>query len=261
MSHKTVYMGIPAKKLGGTFDLERIKELVAETMEHYVEATAAEENTKCDWYEIGGRWAGAVGAIKGVENVLPSEKGLFAYQLFDQYDAIVNNGRRGPYCVDEVEYIPVNAGLKKCISWDCLEKLNEFMTYKFLEMVLNRDSRIGTELPENYEIKNSDLFYTEGEQSFLLLKNGESFSDRTERMKKQFGRAMMQADAYIDTNGIWHDDNDAWVAYEEALMRGENPKIPLETAQDTFLENFEKFMDEELQDDDCFVILDCHCFP
>ena len=34
-----------------------------------------------------------------------------------------------------------------------------------------------------------------------------------------------------------------------------------EAAQEAYLENYEKFMDEELKDDDCFVILDCHCFP
>lgn len=34
-----------------------------------------------------------------------------------------------------------------------------------------------------------------------------------------------------------------------------------EAAQQAYLENYEKFMDDELQDDDCFVILDCRCFP
>lgn len=34
-----------------------------------------------------------------------------------------------------------------------------------------------------------------------------------------------------------------------------------EAAQQAYLENYEKFMDEELKDDDCFVILDCRCFP
>ena len=38
------------------------------------------------------------------------------------------------------------------------------------------------------------------------------------------------------------------------------PENPEEAAQEAYLEKYEKFMDEELKDDDCFVILDCHCF-
>ena len=116
MSHKTVYMGISANKLKGSVSLENISAYVEKTMRKYVEETAKEENIKCDWYVIGGRWEGAVGAVKGTENILLTENGLFAYQLFDQYDAIINNGQRGPYFVDDVEYIPVNAGLKKDIA-------------------------------------------------------------------------------------------------------------------------------------------------
>lgn len=107
---------------------------------------------------IGGRWEGTVRAIKGAENVLLTENGLFAYQLFDQYDAIINNGQRGPYFVDDVEYIPVNAGLKKDIAWDAISKLDQFKTFKFLELVLNRDPCLGESLPEGYEINDGYLY-------------------------------------------------------------------------------------------------------
>ena len=262
MSHKTVYIGIPASKLKGAFDENQIASIVEKIMKKYVEETAKEENIKCDWYVIGGRWEGAVGAIKGAENVLLTESGLFAYQLFDQYDVIINNGQRGPYFVDDVEYIPINAGLKKDIAWDAISRLDQYKSYKFFELVLNRDPRLGDSLPEGYEIKDGDLYA--GENKSLFLKKKETFSEWVERMGIQFGRAMMPPDAYIDTKGVWHDDNDVWAVFEKKLMSGnfdDMPDNPEEAAQQAYLENYEKFMDEELEDDDCFVILDCHCFP
>jgi hypothetical protein len=262
MSHKTVYMGISASQLGQMFAPDKIASIVEKTMQKYVEETAKEDDIKCDWYVIGGRWEGAVGAIKGAENVLLTESGLFAYQLFDQYDAIINNGQRGPYFVDNVEYIPVNAGLKKEIAWDAISRLDQYKTFRFLELVLNRDPRLGDSLPEGYEIKDGDLYA--GENESLFLKNKETFSEWADRLGIQFGRAMMPPDAYIDTKGVWHDENDAWAVFEKKLMSGrfdEMPENPQEAAQEAYLENYEKFMDEELKDDDCFVILDCHCFP
>lgn len=261
MSHKTVYMGISANKLKGDVCLKNISAYVDKTMKKYVGGNS-QKNTKCDWYVIGGRWEGAVGAVKGAKNVIPTENGLFAYQLFEEYDAIINNGQRGPYFVDDVEYIPVNAGLKKAIAWDAISRLDQYKTFKFLELVLNRDPRLGGELPDGYEIKDGDLYA--GEDKLLFLKNNETFSEWAERLGIQFDRAMMLPDAYIDTKGVWHDDNDAWAEFEKKMMSGkfdDIPENPMEAAQEVYLENYDKFIDDELQDDDCFVILDCHCFP
>lgn len=264
MSHKTVYLGIPANRLGGEFSSDKITAVVEKIMERYVEKTADERNIKCDWYEIGGRWAGSIGAIKGTETVIPAESGLFAYQLFDKYDAIVNNGQRGPYVVDETVYIPVNAGLKKSIAWDSIAKLDEYKSYKLYELILKRDPRVGEALPAYLEIIDENLYVKGNVKTVLVLKNGESFYERAVRMEKQFGRMMAPPDAYIDTNGVWHDDNDAWSIFEAKIISGkfdEMPADPEQAARDAFLENYEKFLDEELQDEDCFVILDCHCFP
>lgn len=262
MSHKTVYMGIPANELKGDISLERVSSYVEKTMAKYVEETAQEENIKCDWYVIGGRWEGAVGAVKGAENVLLTENGLFAYQLFDQYDALINHGQRGPYFVDDIEYVPVNAGLKKSIAWDAVSRLDHYKDFKFLELVLKRDPRLGGRLPEGYEIKDGNLFA--GEDKSLILKEGETFAEWVDRLGMQFGRAMMPPDAYIDTKGVWHDENDEWAEFEKKIMSRkfkDMPENPEEAAQEAYLEKYEKFMDEELKDDDCFVILDCHCFP
>lgn len=264
MSHKTVYIGIPANKLRGTLDHSTIASIVEEIMKAYVEDTAKEESMKCDWYEIGGRWAGAVGAVKGSVNVLPTENGLFAYELFDQYDAIVNSGKRGPYCVDDTEYIPVDGGLKKNIAWDAVSRLDEYKTYKLFELILNRDPRLGSGVYEGNKIIDGDLYLESAGLEKPVLKKGEAFYDWAKRLGREFGRAMMPPDAYIDTKGIWHDDNDAWAAFEARVMSGKFDDMPenlQEAAQAEYIKGFESFLDNELKDDDCFVILDCHCFP
>ncbi len=262
MSHKTVYMGIPADELKGDISIERVFSYVEKTMAKYVEETAQEENIKCDYYEIGGRWEGAVGAIKGAENVLLTENGLFAYQFFVNYDVIINNGHRGPYFIDDVEYIPVNAGLKKAIAWDAISKFSKYLQFKSLECILNRDPRLEDSLPEGFEIEDGDVYV--GEDKLLALKNKETFSEWVDRLGIQFGRTMAPPDAYIDTKGVWHDENDVWAEFEKTIMSGkfkDMPENPAEAAQEIFLGDYERFMDDELKDDDCFVIIDCHCFP
>lgn len=262
MSHKVVYMGISGNELKGDISLKKVSSYVKKTMKEYVEETAKEKNVKCDWYVIGGRWEGAIGAIKGAKNVVLTENGLFPYKFFDQYDAIINAGHRGPYFVDDVEYIPVNAGLKKDIAWDSISRLAQYKTFRFLELILNKDSCLGDGLVEGYEIKDGNLYV--GKNKSLILKNNETFSEWAERLGVQFGRVMMSPDAYIDVKGVWHDENDAWAKCEKEIMSGKFRDIPEnleEAVQKAYLENYEKFMNEELKDDDCFVILDCHCFP
>ena len=34
-----------------------------------------------------------------------------------------------------------------------------------------------------------------------------------------------------------------------------------EAAKNAFLDDFTRFREEELQGEDCIVVLDCHCFP
>ena len=41
------------------------------------------------------------------------------YQLFDQYDAVINNGQRGPYFVDDVEYVENFEAIKSMVLKDC----------------------------------------------------------------------------------------------------------------------------------------------
>lgn len=264
MSHKTVYLGIPASKLNGVFDPSAIASIVEEIMAQYVEETAKEENVKCDWYVIGGRWEGTVGAIKGTENVLLTENGTFAYTLFDKYNVIANKGNNGPYIIEDTEYIPVNGGLKKSIAWDTYSRFDSYIAYLTFELVINKDPRIGGTLPENYEIIDNDLFLNASGKKVLVMRKKEAFSDWADRMNRYLGRVLLPPDAYIDTNGVWHDDNEIWAEFEKIAMSGNfeaMPENPEETAQKEMSKRFNEFLDNELKDDDCFVVLDCHCFP
>ncbi len=54
MSHKLVYMCIPASDLNGTFSKSTVANIVEEKMSRYVEETAKSGHAKCDWYTIGG---------------------------------------------------------------------------------------------------------------------------------------------------------------------------------------------------------------
>lgn len=257
MSHMTVYMGISANKLKGAFDQDKISELVDEVMQKYLVETAEEKNIKCDWYVIGGRWEGSIAAVKGSENVLETESGMFPYQFIDQYDVIVNNGNRGPYFAGSTEYVPANGGLKKEIDWEGIAKLQEFMYFKYQELILNRDPRFGGRIPDGHVIKEDGLYVDNEGELVLLLKKGESFEERAVRTGETYSRSIGIPDAYIDTQGVWHDENEVW----DAMMRGKLKGVKGNTqefAQQTYMKNFTKFMDGELQDNDCFVVLDCH---
>ena len=279
MSHKTVYLGIPAKKLNGAFSEEKLCSAVESIMSQYVEETAEDGNKiQCDWYSIGGRWSGAVAAVKGTDNILPTENGLFPYELFDQYDAIINNGNRGPYYVDKTEYVPIDCGKKKDIDWESIHKLDEYMTYKFFELAFNRDARFG-DLPDSYVFKDDGLYIkTDDGNTFFVYKKGETFDEYVVRREIKFERAILPPDAFIGLDGEWHDDNDIWRHFEQVAMSkimnedldeeegfeqfiAETSDNPAEAAQEGFAKMFDNFLDNELGDDDYFVVLDCHSFP
>ena len=264
MSHKTVCMAISSEKLCGKFDEETVKDIVARVMARYVEETAKDEEIKCDWYSIGGRWAGSFAALKGTQNVLPAEEGRFAYELFDKYDVVVNYGKQGPYKIDDAEYIPVNGALKKDIAWDAVSKFDKYVTYRMLRMILEGDPRIGG-VPAGYEIRENKLYVHVDGTEIHALTVGESFEVYAKARNMVFGRAVIPLDAYIDKDGVWHDDNEIWDIWMRQLMGSKGkrglPTNPEEAAYKEFRELFEKYLDNELKDDDGFLVLDCHCFP
>ena len=54
------------------FSEEKIISYTKSIMEQYVEETAAPQNNKIDHYVIGGRWSGALGALKGAKSDMVS---------------------------------------------------------------------------------------------------------------------------------------------------------------------------------------------
>lgn len=263
MSHKTVIMGIPSHYLNGSFDTDTVSNYVEKVMAQYVEETAREENIKCDWYVIGGRWAGCFGALKSANHIWISEQGVFAYQLFDEYDAIANGGKRGPYVIEDVEYVPINGGLKKDIAWDSIHKFDVYTKYLLLEMIQQQDPRLG-QLPDEYKFKADGLYVESEGELYLLLKAGESFEEYVRREEIIFANAGLDVDAYIDISGMWHDESDCWDNWIQQMANGKSrelPENPGETAKEEFDAAYHRFVDNELSENDGIIVLDCHCFP
>lgn len=75
----------------------------------------------------------------------------------------------------------------------------------------------------------------------------------------------MLPDAYVDTDGNWHDENEKWDELqsdgfrfmESVMWSGQD--LP-EVMQNQFFDAFEEFLDS-LNDDDYLLILDGHQFP
>lgn len=265
MSHKTIYIALPAAKVGGDTSREHIDELTDFILSPYVEETAAEGMMRIDWYKIGGRWTGAFAALKSAPSAYLPEDGGFGYEFIDRYDLICNSGERGPYIAGKEEFIPVNGACNKDIEWDALDKLNQYSGYRYMEMVLNRDERVGGEVPDELEIIGDELYMIVEDDKMLFLKRGESFEERNERMEIEFDSFVMPPDAYIDLDGVWHDDNDIWERWEkggpkaisDVLSSGGNPQ---EVAFKEFVAGFYKMRDS-LQDDDYILVVDGHAFP
>lgn len=75
----------------------------------------------------------------------------------------------------------------------------------------------------------------------------------------------MLPDAYVDTDGNWHDENEKWdelqsdgFRFMESVMRSGQDLT--EVMQNQFFDAFEEFLDS-LNDDDYLLILDGHQFP
>ena len=264
MSHIIVYLAIPAKKMNAGFSEEKIISYTKSIMEQYVEETAAPQNNKIDHYVIGGRWSGALGALKGAKSALVSENGFFSYEQLEGYDAICNDGASGPYLAGEVEYKPVNGAFISELDLKAILKMQEYMLYCYACLVRDQDERIGGAIPDEFELIDGDLYINNDEHTLLLKKN-ETYDERCIRMNVRYGLSILLPDAYIDTDGNWHDENEKWDGLQsdgfrlmESAMRSGQDLT--EVMQNQFFDAFEEFLDS-LNDDDYLLILDGHQFP
>lgn len=262
MSHKVVYLTIPGFVLKGEFSKELIEEKVASLMRHYVEETADEDDyPTCDGYEIGGRWAGALGALKGTQTVVPAQEGKFAFEFMDTYSVVVHRGQPGPYIAGKKEFVPINGGLAKDIDWTAATDLQNYMEYRIMQLALEKDPMMGN-LLHQFSFREDGLYPAQPGADIPVLKKDETFEQWCQRLGKDGQRGILPPDAYTDRQGVWHDENEVWEQWQEDLLRGGRgiPENPQEAAQEQFQEAFHKYLDEELQSDDCLVILDCHTF-
>lgn len=251
--HNFLIMGIPAKELKGQFNEKMLNAYVEKVLGKYI-------GNKCDYFQIGGRWQGVLGAKKSNPNVLLTETGCFEenYDFFGRYDALENNGASGPYMIDGVEFVPVNGGLVNEIEWDVIPRFMEYATYIVKKHILERDPRFEI-LPDEYKYQDGDLYLDVPDHGLhLLIKNGETFLEYAQRQECVFVRDFIPPHAYVDLDGAWHDDNEVWEELGKGLLaEGEMPENIMEFASNEFRTRVHNFLDT-LQPGDGVVIVDFH---
>lgn len=254
MSHKLVYICIPASDLKGTFSKSTVENIVERKMSKYVEGMAKSGDAKCDWYIIGGQWSGVFAAAKGARNVIAAEGNTFAYEKGDLYNTFLNGGHEGPYLVEDREYVPVNGGLKEDIAWIAISELARYAAFKVYEGAFNGDARLAEALPLETEISEDGIY----EDGTWVYKKGETYSQWIERLEVRFFRCLLPPAAYIDKTGVWHGEDDREV-FDAALRKANSAGVVIsqELISDCYFEGLNKFI-ADIQDGDCIVALDCH---
>lgn len=252
--HKFLIMGISAQKLNGKLDKKAADSYVFNTLKKY-------ENKKFDYCGIGGRWEGMLAAKKESKNVLLTESGCFeeSYDFFGTYDALENNGNCGPYIIEKNEYIPVNGGLVKEIEWDFIQKFESYVHFTLLKHTWERDPRLLGAIPDNYKFKKDGLYieYDDGD-SVLAFSNGETFSNYVERNDISFGRYLSLPFAYVDLNGIWHDDDELWEDFEKGRFKGVSMPDGIENfITNEYFKKVNAFVDS-LKPEDAIIVVDYH---
>ena len=252
--HNFLILAIPEKELNGVFDISAAEKYVSEKLKKYT-------NEKFDYYSIGGRWEGLLIAKKDSNNILLTENGVFeeCYNFFNTYDALENNGQRGPYIIENTEYVPANGGLVKDIEWEVFHKFEEYVQFLIFRHIWEHDERLGR-IPDAYKFKEDGLYIAspENNEMFLLYKNDESFSDYITRKDLTFAIKFPAPFAFVDYDGYWHDENEIWGKLEADLLKSKNmPEDPEEFVQEEYQKAFFTFLDT-LKPTDGVVIVDYH---
>ena len=258
--HNFLFLGIPAKEIKNGFNYDDIEIYVNKVMSKYVTDTADEENVKCDYCQIGGRWQGVLAAKKDSKNVILTETGMFEenYDFFQVYNALENNGENGPYVIDDVEYVPVNGGLMSDIGLDFISRFRHFEMYAYSKHIMEKDPRLG-ETPDYCRIADDGLYcMTETGEENLMYKKDESFAQFAERMEIEFMPDFIPPHAYVDLDGVWHDENEVWDNIEAELLSGKFPaEDVMDDAGQKFAEAAYEFI-KGLAPEDGLVVVDYH---
>ena len=255
--HSTVFVAIPAEKIGGDYSEENISKVVDAIVEPYYIETAPDGQAKMDGYRIGGRWSGFIATKPDAKSIIPSSNGKFAYEIADTYDLIMNGGQPGNYKFGSLEVVPVDGATKEDIIWDSIGRLQQFVYFMSFKMMYEKDPRMGGKIPDPYFLMDDGLGLNIDDGPVLVYKNGETFEENVERTGVSIDRLMMQPDAYIDKEGKWHTVNDLWMnpKYLDDLMKQDDPG---DASEGLFLKMFYEYIDNELMPKDYFLVLDCH---
>lgn len=258
--HNFLFMGIPAKELKNGFNFGDIQTYADKVMSKYVAETAKDENVKCDYFQIGGRWQGVFAAKADSKNIILTDTNMFEenYDFFQLYNALENNGANGPYIIDDVEYVPINGGLMSDIGLDFINRFRHYDMYAYSKHIMEKDPRLG-DTPDYCRIADEGLYcMTDTGEENLMYQKGESFAQFAERMGIKFMPDFIPPHAYVDLDGVWHDENEVWDRLQAELANGNFPKgNPTEIASQEFHKMIFEFV-MSLKDDDCLVVIDYH---
>ena len=255
--HKIVFMIIPAEKLSGNTTKNNIDSVIDTILAPY--CGADDSKWQMDSYEVGGRWSGFWGVVKGTD-CYPSEEGRFAYRQFQFYDALVNGGEIGPYIVEGTEYIPVIGAKKKNIAWECVPLFEMYSLFKLFQIAMNEDRDV---LPEGLIIAGDKIYAPELPGNQVVYIEGESVYENIERRGADISRGMGLPDAFVDKDGCWHDDGEIWnntrLIEEIAKEIDSSNEADLEeVVAGEFLKRFYSYLDDSVEDEDYIVVVDAH---
>lgn len=183
-------------------------------------------NSKWDWYQIGGRWAGSIKVLK--DSVSGKEMTRGASSLihgmnggFDNYTTVDSE----VVCVD-------SARIKDIIQRDTanIEKLK-----RKWELIVEKQDPINE---DEQKILEFNLYKPE----YFVEKYGTK--ERYIDLESQFTTY-----AVLDKNGVWHESGQmGWFGVTSASPDEEV----------AFKENYKKFVFDNAEEDDWLTVVDCH---
>ena len=257
--HKIVFMVIPAEKLSGNTTKNNIDSVIATILAPYCGEDADDSKYQMDYYEVGGRWSGFLGVVKG-KDCYPSQEGRFLYKFFDNYNGVFNGGKNGPYIVEGTEYIPIIGAKKKDIAWECVPLFEVYSYFRLFQLAMNVDRDA---LPDGLIIDGNKIYDPELPGNQVVYIEGESVYENIERLGIDISRGVVLPDAFVDKDGCWHDDGEIWnntkLIEKIAKKSGSLNGADLEDAvASEFFKRFYNYLDDTVEDEDYIVVVDAH---
>lgn len=184
-------------------------------------------NAEWDWFEIGGRWSGALLAKSWTPDA------IYAYRALASDDPTIT------------AFSAVDGARKKDIAWDDMRRIRRQMAEEQYHRYVNAFKTKNTKDLDCISAIRDDGIYGWGD---LLYKANESLEDYLNRsgLRDDIGVGFYPY-AYVDKAGKWHSQGDmGWFG----LTSGDKP-------QDVWHDEINAFIDA-LAPDDFIISVDCH---